>query len=199
MHLQCCRYSILVQLCCKCQLDTNGEDKEIGCSLNQDSAHQRQRVSRTDLWKHDWSRCLAGGEGATWDGWNLKSIFYEQKSKQEDGEPGNVIDYRMLGDQGVKQLREKWPIASFPTTTWEGRHLQTFPRWVAASDARHSNVLIVNCCFWRRSFLLQSTLKKHKTFRWKVGRGWHEALSDLNAWLVEPELNTNHILSPKPH
>ena len=48
-----------------------------------------------------------GGEGATWDGWNLKSIFYEQKSKQEDGEHGNVIDYRMLGDQGVKQLREK--------------------------------------------------------------------------------------------
>ena len=42
---------------------------------------------------------------------------------------------------------------------------------MAACDARHSNVLIVNCCFWRRSFLLQSTLKKHKTFRWEVTRG----------------------------
>ena len=129
---------------------------------------------------------------------------------------GNLgwMEFKIHLLRAEKQTGRRWLI----TECWETRgsnnwgkndQLQVFQPQHEKEDTfklflggwQHSNVLIVNCCFWRRSFLLQSTLKKHKTFRWKVGRGWHQALSDLNAWLVEPdrELNTNHLLSPKPH
>ena len=127
---------------------------------NQQSSHQKQGVSRTDLWKHDWSRCLAERREVRGQlGWMEFKIHLLPSPNRQTGKLADWQSDWLRRDLGVKQ---KMKTSSDGTLFFKLLKVKSFlGGWNAACIATWMTAWLVKCNECDETFLISINFKNH--------------------------------------